>query len=118
MQAESESQARAAVEQALETWAQAWSDQNVQRYLNAYSDNYRPRGDASLTDWAQSRRQAVTGPAWIRVDISDMQVSLLGDDRAQASFNQHYESNTYEDRERKRVTLVREDGGWRIVRES
>lgn len=118
MQAESQAQARQAVEQALEDWAEAWSSQNVRRYLNAYSDNYQPKGGTSLTAWAKSRDQAVKGPAWIRVEISDIQVSLLGDDRAQASFNQHYKSNTYEDRERKRVTLVREDGGWRIVRES
>ncbi|MES1951202.1 TPR repeat-containing protein [Salinisphaera sp. S4-8] len=118
MQAESQAQARKAVEQALEDWAEAWSSQDVRRYLNAYSDNYQPQGGTSLTQWAKSRDQAVKGPAWIRIEISDIQVSLLGDDRAQASFNQHYKSNTYEDRERKRVTLVREDGGWRIVRES
>lgn len=118
MQAESQAQARDAVRSALFKWAEAWSAQDVGRYLNAYSDNYKPRGDTTLTQWARSRRQSVSGPAWIRVEISDMQVSLLGDDRAQASFNQHYKSNTYEDRERKRVTLVREDGGWRIVRES
>lgn len=118
MQAESQSQARQAVEQALKDWADAWAAQDVRRYLNAYSDNYQPKDGTSLTAWAKSRDRAVKGPAWIRVEISDIQVSLLGDDRAQASFNQHYKSNTYEDRERKRVTLVREDGGWRIVRES
>lgn len=118
MQAESRAQARRAVEQALQDWAKAWSSQNVERYLNAYSDNYQPRGNTSLSAWVRDRRQAVSAPAWIKIDISDIQVSLLSDDRAQAIFNQHYQSNTYEDRERKRVTLVREDGGWRIVRES
>ncbi|MBO9468937.1 tetratricopeptide repeat protein [Endozoicomonas sp. G2_2] len=118
MQAESQAQARQAVERALQDWAAAWAAQDVGRYLNAYSDNYKPRGGVSLSDWVRGRRQSVSSPAWIKVEISDLQVSLLGDDRAQANFNQHYHSNTYEDRERKRVTLVREDGGWRIVRES
>ncbi|MES1927681.1 hypothetical protein SADO_00455 [Salinisphaera dokdonensis CL-ES53] len=118
MQAESEAQARQSVESALRDWAAAWSEQDIGGYLNAYSDNYEPRGGTSLSDWVRSRRQSLGAPAWIKVEVSDLQVSLLGADRAQASFNQHYQSNTYEDRERKRVTLVREDGGWRIVRES
>lgn len=118
MQAESQSRERQAVKSALFAWAEAWSSQNTTGYLNAYSDNYEPRGDTKLSDWVRSRRQSLSSPAWIKVEISDMQVSLLGNDRAQASFNQHYKSNTYEDRERKRLTLVREDGGWRIVRES
>jgi tetratricopeptide (TPR) repeat protein len=118
MQAESQSRARDAVKSALAEWAEAWSSQDVRSYLNAYSDNYEPRGGTSLSGWVRGRRQSLSSPARIKVEISDLQVSLLGDDRAQASFNQHYKSNTYEDRERKRLTLVREDGGWRIVRES
>lgn len=118
MQAESQAQARQAVKTALRSWASAWSAQDVRGYLNAYSDNYQPRGTTSLSDWVRSRRQSVESPATIKVELSDLQVSLLDDSRAQASFNQHYKSNSYEDRERKRVTLVREDGGWRIVRES
>ncbi|MFC3105641.1 L,D-transpeptidase Cds6 family protein [Salinisphaera aquimarina] len=119
LQAASETQAaRQAVRDALQGWAQAWSNQNMQAYMNAYSDNYRPREGESRTDWVRERKSALKSPNWIRIDLSDVQISLLGDDRAQASFNQHYQSDSHEDRERKRVTLIHEDGGWRIVRES
>ncbi|MES1925072.1 tetratricopeptide repeat protein [Salinisphaera sp. T31B1] len=118
MQAASQAEAtRGAVRRSLQAWAQAWSSQNLQAYLNAYSDNYQPSEGVSRVDWVQTRRAAVRTPAWIRVEISDLDVSVLDGDRALATFNQHYQSDGHEDRERKRVTLVQEDGGWRIVRE-
>ena len=103
---------------ALEDWATAWSNQNVQGYLNAYSDNFEPAGGQSLAAWARERRERVSAPAWIKVGLNNIDVTPLADGEVRATFDQHYRSNTYEDRERKRVTLKREDGGWRIIRES
>ncbi len=119
MQAASQAQAeRNAVRQSLQDWANAWSEKDMQTYMNAYSDNYSPSNGQSRTAWVQGRRAALSDPEWIKIELSDIDVSVLDADRALATFNQHYESNSYEDRERKRVTLVHEDGGWRIVRES
>lgn len=119
MQAASQAQAeRNAVRQSLQDWANAWSTKDMQTYMNAYSDNYSPSNGQTRTAWVQGRRAALNDPQWIKIELSDIDVSVLDADRALATFNQHYESNSYEDRERKRVTLVHEDGGWRIVRES
>jgi len=106
-----------AVRDAINQWAQAWSDQDVQAYLNAYSDDYQPANGQSRSAWASERRERVSAPASINVSLSDMTVRIEGDGEAQATFQQRYESNTYQDQERKRVTLTQEDGGWRILRE-
>lgn len=119
MQAASRTQAeRNAVRASLEQWAAAWSGKDMQSYLNAYSDNYNPADGQTRIGWIQSRRSALNDPQWIRVELSDIDISMLNSDRALATFNQHYRSNAYEDRERKTTTLVHEDGGWRIIRES
>jgi|GEM_PF-1258049 len=119
LQAASDAQAkRNAVRASLQAWASAWSEKDLSSYLNAYSDNYSPADGQTRVGWVRSRRAAVTDPQWIHIELSDIDVSMLDVDRALATFNQHYESNTYEDRERKRTTLVHEDGGWRIIRES
>ena len=106
------------VRAALENWAEAWSDQNVRGYLNAYSDNFEPAGDQSRAAWAEARRERVRSPDWIRVELDDIRVTRGADGAVKARFEQHYESEGYSDRERKQVTLEREDGGWRIIRES
>lgn len=106
------------VRAALRSWAEAWSRQDVQGYLNAYSDNFEPAGDQSLAAWAESRRERVRAPDWIRVGLDDIRVTRRPDGTVKAGFEQHYESGAYSDRERKQVTLEREDGGWRIIRES
>ncbi|ROO28657.1 YybH family protein [Salinisphaera orenii] len=108
----------AEVRTALDNWAEAWSDQDVQGYLNAYSDNFEPAGDRSRAAWAEARRERVRSPDRIRVELDDIRVTRGADDTVRARFEQHYESEGYSDRERKQVTLEREDGGWRIIRES
>jgi len=42
----------------------------------------------------------------------------LGDGRAQASFEQAYRASHYHDQVGKTLDLTREDGGWKIWRES
>lgn len=100
----------------LQTWAAAWSAQDVSRYLSMYASDFKPDDDQTHKAWLAERRQRVSGPARIRVDISDIEVSQRGG-QARVSFNQHYQSPTYQDREHKALLMTHTADGWQILRE-
>lgn len=98
-------------------WASAWSSQDVTAYLNAYSEAFRPVSGQSRTVWARERRNRVSSPRSIDVDLSDTRVDALGDGQHIISFMQRYRSDSYQDRERKALLMRQENGAWKILRE-
>ena len=98
-------------------WAKAWSKKDVDAYLSYYGEAFSPPDGKSLTEWKASRKIRLTKPRFIRVDISNLSVTMHGADHAQASFIQNYLSDTYTDRVKKTLLLKKETGKWLIVEE-
>ncbi|RMH21566.1 MAG: hypothetical protein D6696_05540 [Acidobacteria bacterium] len=98
-------------------WAQAWSDQRVDDYLAFYSRDFRPAGGGDREAWEALRRRRISRPAVINVALSAIETHFVDDRRAQVMFLQDYRSTRYRDRVFKQLTLVWEDGDWRILRE-
>ena len=68
--------ADSAVVEAVESWAAAWSSQNVQNYLSHYAKSFKtPKGE-SRKDWEEMRKERVTRPASISVKIAQPQSEL------------------------------------------
>ena len=86
-------------------------------YLRAYVAGYKPNNTTSHKQWADQRRSRLTRPTFIKVELSDIEVTMLSDNRAEATFRQSYRSDRYRDVERKRVSLMRRSSGWKIVAE-
>ncbi len=101
----------------VHAWAKAWSAQDVDAYLSFYSDRFRPGRGVSRKAWRVQRRTRVGRPAFIEVDVDDIEVELDGADRARARFEQTYRSNRLESTVEKTLDLALDDGEWRIVRE-
>ncbi len=101
----------------LAAWAEAWSAQQVDAYLSFYAGSYQPAGDMTAARWRELRRDRITGPRLIEVEIADLEVRRVDTRRARASFLQTYASDRYRDRTRKILDLVLEDGRWKILRE-
>lgn len=107
----------------LSNWANAWSDQDVEAYLNAYSDDFRPEGGVSRANWEALRRDRVARPSLIRVDVVKPEMTKVSEaidqsgDRVRLSFRQEYESDTFADSVEKVLELRKESGGWKIIRE-
>ena len=105
-----------AVAAAVKEWAQAWSSQNVQRYLASYADTFQaPGGDRKA--WEATRRERVSSPQKIRVDISNLRVKLEGDDKAKASFRQSYRTGNTSLRTDKTLVMKKVGGDWLIEQE-
>jgi tetratricopeptide (TPR) repeat protein len=105
-----------AVRDALGVWAKTWSNQDVDGYLATYADDFRPEGGISRATWEAQRRDRVKRPKRIRVGVVNPRVSALGDGRVRVTFRQEYESDSFSDTVTK-VLELRDDGGWKIVRE-
>ncbi|NNF15475.1 MAG: tetratricopeptide repeat protein [Gammaproteobacteria bacterium] len=102
---------------AVRNWAAAWSGQNVDQYLASYSPNFTPSNGASYRAWASYRRERLTKPKVIEVELSDIQVEQIDENTATVSFGQKYRSDNYRDEVTKTLTLNKANGSWRIVAE-
>lgn len=109
---------KALIRASVQDWADAWSAQDLQAYFAAYSPRFDPNGTRTIQQWRALRVRRVGGPDWITVAVSDMDVMLTGADTATVTFEQAYESNTYQDHVRKTLTLVHTADGWLIKTES
>lgn len=109
---------RALIETTVRNWASAWSDQDVERYLDHYSAAFEPAAGLSLEEWRDQRRQRVAAPQSLRVAITRLETTLVSADRARVSFLQTYRSDGYSDTVDKILELALEEGGWKIRREA
>ncbi|WP_291010146.1 hypothetical protein [Hydrogenophaga sp.] len=107
------------VTRAVESWRQDWAARNMMAYLDHYGEAFTPADGASRRDWIASRYRNVGGRTSIEVQIKDLQVLPLEDDRVRVRFLQDYVSGHYrETAQPKTLELVRgPDDRWRIVGE-
>jgi hypothetical protein len=103
----------------VSAWSTAWADQEVDAYLERYSDAFRPADRLSRSSWEDLRRQRLLAPSSIRLEIEELEILVPEPGRAEARFLQRYTSPSYSDVVRKTLELVEEEEGeWRIVAES
>ena len=108
---------REEVQAAIDLWASAWSDQNVEQYLSAYAADFDVPGRQSRRQWEGLRRSRLTRPSRIEVSLSYDLFELLPDSQVQVDFTQIYDSNLFSDKTRKRLLLKKEDEQWKIASE-
>lgn len=86
-------------------WANAWSNQDVDRYVSHYIQGYSPRyKKLSNDEWLAQRRERLTNKKFIKVDVSKFDVKDEGD-KFIVTFTQHYQSNTMDDTIRKQLVF-------------
>ncbi|MDR2678616.1 MAG: tetratricopeptide repeat protein [Zoogloeaceae bacterium] len=104
------------LEKAVRNWAAAWSRQDINAYLAAYAPNFRtPRG-IGRKQWEAERRDRISRPKWIKVELSDVQVKAEGD-MARVFFRQSYRASNFKGDSRKTLAFVRVDNRWLILDE-
>ncbi len=103
--------------QTLSDWAKRWSAQDVEGYLTYHADEFAPTGSLSRTDWKSQRRQRLTKPSFISVEITKPRIVFLNDAHVRISFEQMYKSDTYRDEVIKQLQIKRIGGRWQIIEE-
>ncbi len=97
-------------------WAEAWSAQDVKRYLGHYGNDFEtPKGEPRKA-WVDERTARIAGKGRINVKIAAPQVSINGA-QATVKFRQLYTSDRLQADSRKTLVLIRQNGKWQIKQE-
>lgn len=97
-------------------WADAWSAQDVKRYLGHYGNDFEtPKGEPRKA-WVDERTSRIAGKGRINVKVATPQVSINGA-QATVKFRQLYTSDRLQADSRKTLVLIKQSGKWQIKQE-
>lgn len=99
-------------------WGQAWASRDVRAYLGFYAAEFVPDGGMSRENWARQREQRIARAGNIRIEIQNLVVTATDATSAVASFRQVYSTAGVSDTSEKTLEWRRENGQWRIIRET
>jgi tetratricopeptide (TPR) repeat protein len=102
---------------AVNKWAKDWAGKNPDGYLAAYSKSFKPEDGSPRTTWNAARRERITTPKRIKVEVLGATVEMTSATEAKVTFRQAYSSDALQTRSRKTLTMVKEGGNWLIARE-
>lgn len=105
------------VVKAVDAWAARWSAKDVNGYLSAYADDFKPDDGMSRSKWRAQRRERIRKPHFIRVTLENIRVKLIGDQHARVTFRQSYQSDRYHDHVEKALLMENRNGHWLIATE-
>lgn len=112
--AESEGKAQAIA--AVESWAKAWSAQDVKGYLAHYAPEFEVPGGAARSAWESERAERIQKPKAIEVTVKVL--SARADDKeATVTVRQSYKSDTLKSNSTKTLKLVKSGDRWLIKQE-
>jgi tetratricopeptide (TPR) repeat protein len=107
-----------AVLSTVEDWARVWSGKDFDKYLSFYARDFvTPKGEPR-GKWEAERRERLTTPRIISVEVIEPKVSITDPNHATVTFKQNYRADSYRSSGRKTLQLVREGERWLIQRET
>ncbi|GBC61516.1 hypothetical protein DENIS_2478 [Desulfonema ishimotonii] len=104
------------IENMVDGWLKAWSSKDIGRYGAFYARDFRSQG-MNRAAWLKHKKQLNRKYKYIRVTKRNL-VVRKGGNQMTVSFVQKYESNRLRAVGRKQLVLKREDGQWKIFRET
>ena len=102
---------------AVNNWAKAWSSKDLDKYFASYADSFKPAKGESRKAWEATRKDRVSKPASISVELANQKVNLDGADNAKVSFKQTYSAGGKPIRTNKTLMLKKTNGAWLIEQE-
>src|SRR3990172_4840256 len=102
---------------AVRGWAEAWSKKDVDAYLTFYARDFKTPNGQARGAWEKSRRQRITAPKHIEVNLEGLKVGAINGNITTVSFRQHYRSDSFKGDSNKTLDMVRVDGKWLIRQE-
>lgn len=109
------------IESTLMAWQKDWQSLDINAYIQHYHPQFRA-GKFDLAGWKAYKQGVNANKEFIRVALSRLSIVRDPSPSAEgeivvAEFVQHYQSNNYQDAERKRLYLARHDASspWKIL---
>jgi tetratricopeptide (TPR) repeat protein len=100
----------------IDEWAQAWSDKKVEIYLAYYGASFKPPKGMSRQAWEQQRKERISKPSKISVQVSDVKIESDGN-AAKAKFKQFYRADGKPINTHKTLLMKRDGEDWYIIEE-
>lgn len=107
----------AEIAQATRDWAKAWSSKNVKQYLSFYAAEFKTPGGQVRSAWEAARKERLAKPKSIQVGVSNLKVTPVDAQHAQATFTQSYRASHFKSLDRKTLVWVKVEGNWKIAEE-
>jgi tetratricopeptide (TPR) repeat protein len=104
------------VVKAVDSWAKAWSAQDMKGYLSAYGSNFQTPKGQNRKAWEADRTARIEGKGHIKVSIESPQVTVKGN-TATVTFRQKYASDRFSTTGRKTLVLEKQGKNWLIRQE-
>ena len=107
----------AEVLKATRDWAAAWSAQKSDKYLAFYAKDFITPDGMSRSAWEDQRKERITKPKSIKVEVQDAKVKEHDSQHASVSFKQSYRASHLKTSSSKVLVWVKNDGHWQITEE-
>jgi tetratricopeptide (TPR) repeat protein len=101
----------------VNSWAKAWSDNDVAGYLGFYAPDFQTPGGEPRADWEAARKVRIAKPKKIDVRIESAKVKFADGNRVSVTFRQNYRSANLKVASTKTLVLVRAGDRWLIQQE-
>ena len=101
---------------AIESWARAWSAQDVKGYLAHYAPEFEVPGGATRAAWEKERTERIEKPKKIEVGVKVLSAEANGNE-ATVTIRQSYRSDALKSNNTKIMKLLRSGDRWLIKQE-
>ena len=105
------------LQETVEAWAHAWSAQNVKQYLSFYAADFKTPNGESRKTWAETRKDRISRPKHIEVNVSKFKVDFDDNSHATVKFYQNYHASGFKASGGKTLRMVKSGGSWFIQEE-
>ncbi len=100
----------------IEGWLKAWSLKDIRRYGDYYAKEFRSQG-MNRKSWLKHKNKLNKKYKYIKVSKKNLRIQD-GKKKSIATFILTYKSPEYKSYGRKRLVLIKENGRWKILRET
>ncbi|MCW8945132.1 MAG: L,D-transpeptidase family protein [Sedimenticola sp.] len=105
------------VDHFIADWLSAWRNADIDRYLSHYGSKFRDGSGKNLAQWRDYKRTIFTDRPDQQIQIDDLSIKELHNNRYQIRFKQDYRSADYADQGIKTLILEGCPGDFQIVAE-
>jgi Flp pilus assembly protein TadD len=102
---------------AVNTWAQAWSSKNLDQYFASYGASFQPAKGQSRKEWENQRKDRISKPSKISVNLSNINVTSIDSNNAKVRFKQAYRADGKPIYTSKTLVMKKEGDNWYIQQE-
>ena len=98
----------------LMAWAAAWSAKNTNKYLSFYANDFQVPGGETRASWEAGRRERISAPKSIHVDVRIMTIQFPDNTHAVVKFRQSYRATHLKTVSNKTWLMVKSGDKWLI----